>query len=79
MELTFIDVDHLLTSFHQFDDFSHCRKLLLLDLFLLLHLATVYILGLALCHFVLLEDIRDSSVRDLDSEHLLNQYRSLVK
>jgi len=79
VELTFIDVDHLLTSFHQFDDFSHRRKLLLLDLFLLLHLATVCKLRLTVSDLVFLVDFSDSIVRDFDSVNLLNQDRSLFK
>jgi hypothetical protein len=79
VELTFIDVDHLLASFHQLCNLNYSIKLLLSDLFLLLHLATVGILGLAVSDLVPLVDLSDSIVRDLDSELLFNQDGPLVK
>jgi hypothetical protein len=79
VELTFIDVDHLLASFHQLCNLNYSIKLLLSDLFLLLHLATVGILRLAVSDLVPLVDLSDSIVRDLDSELLLNQDGPLVK
>ncbi len=62
MELTLIDVDHLLASLHQLSDLSHCLQLLLRYLFLLLHLAAVSILWLAVSDIVLLVDISDTFV-----------------
>ena len=57
MELTLIDVDHLLASLHQLGDLGHCLQLLLPYLFLLLHLATVGILWLAVSDLVLFVDL----------------------
>ena len=79
MELTFINVYNLFASFHQLRNLCHCRKLLLLDLFLLLHLATVCKLRLTVSDLVFLVDFSDSIVRDFDSVNLLNQDRSLFK
>lgn len=62
VELTLIDVDHLLASLHQLSDLSHCLQLLLRYLFLLLHLAAVSILWLAVSDIVLLVDISDTFV-----------------
>jgi hypothetical protein len=62
MELTLIDVDHLLASLHQLGDFSHYLQLLLRYLFLLLHLAAVSILRLAVGDIVLLVYISDTFV-----------------
>ena len=72
VELTFIDVDHLLASFHQLCNLRYSIKLLLCYLFLLLHLTTVGILRLAVCDLVPLVDLSDSIVRDLDSKLLFN-------
>jgi hypothetical protein len=79
MELTFIDVDHLLSSFHQLCNLRYSIKLLLSDLFLLLHLTTVGILRLAISDLVPLVYISHSHQRDLDPKLLLNQDGSLVK
>ena len=79
MELTFIYVYNLFASFHQLRNLGHGRKLLLLDLFLLLHLATVCKLRLTVSDLVFLVDFSDSIVRDFDSVNLLNQDRCLFK
>ena len=79
MELSLIDLDHLLASLHQLGDLSHCLQLLLRYLFLLLHLAAVCILRLAIGDLVLLVDLSDSIFLDLDSKLLLNQDGPLVK
>ena len=62
VELTLIDVDHLLASLHQLSDLSHCLQLLLRYLFLLLHLAAVGILWLTVNDLVLLVDLCDSII-----------------
>ena len=79
VELTLIDVDHLLASLHQFGDLGHCLQLLMPYLFLLLHLATVGILWLAVRDLVLLVDVCQGTQMDLDSKLMLNQVSPLAK
>jgi hypothetical protein len=74
-----VDVDDLLTCLHQLRNIHHCLYLVFGDLILLLHLATVGVLGLDIPDLVSLVEVRQGLNGNLDAELLFNEHHPVLK